>query len=157
MAPRPAIAPLTIPIELGIPLAHEMKSHARAPDAAEIFVTTIAFTASPFAASALPPLNPNHPNQSRAAPRSVIGMLWGSIEYSPKPARFPMTSARASAANPALDVDDSPSGKVKESKICEPSAPPRSSERLVNIFFKKGIQVTMKSPFMNEAWGSHWK
>jgi len=91
-----------MPSELGFPLTQLAANHARPPAAAEMLVTKNALAARPFAASALPPLNPNHPNQRSAAPRRVIGMLCGSMEYVPKPARFPMTRATASAANPEL-------------------------------------------------------
>ena len=32
-----------------------------------------------LAASALPALKPNHPNQSSPAPSSTVGTLWGRI------------------------------------------------------------------------------
>ena len=42
-------------------------------------VVVNANAAMPFAASALPELNPNHPNHSRPAPSSVNGTLCGSV------------------------------------------------------------------------------
>src|SRR5512136_495121 len=102
MATRPATAPETTPRDAGRPLYQLAHIQARAPAAAAVFVTTNAFAARPFAASALPALNPNQPNQSIAAPRRAKGMFEGSMLYSPNPLRFPMTRAIARAPNPAL-------------------------------------------------------
>src|SRR5208337_454663 len=125
IATMPAIAPLTIPRELGLPWYQLAHIHARAPAAAALFVFTNAVTALAFTAKALPALNPNHPNQSRAAPRSAIGILWGSSEYSPKPARFPITSARASAANPdAISTTVPPAKSIRP--ICCAQPPPHA-------------------------------
>ncbi|OQA57139.1 MAG: hypothetical protein BWY45_01556 [Euryarchaeota archaeon ADurb.Bin294] len=99
---RPAMAPDTMPTELGFPRILLASSHVSAPAAAAVLVTMRAFEARPSAAMALPALNPNHPNHNNAAPSRVIGILWGSIEFSPKPIRFPITSAMARAPNPEL-------------------------------------------------------
>ncbi len=48
-----------------------MITHARPAIAVAVFVLMKALTASSLAASALPALNPNQPNQSSAAPISV--------------------------------------------------------------------------------------
>ncbi len=40
-----------------------------------------ASAAMPLAASALPALKPNQPNQSSPAPSSVNGTLWGRIAW----------------------------------------------------------------------------
>src|SRR5208337_4519745 len=85
IVPRPATAPVTIPRELGLPLIQLTAIQESAPAAAAVLVTTIAFTAIPFAARALPPLNPNHPNQRRPAPSRVMGILCGSMVYWPYP------------------------------------------------------------------------
>ncbi len=42
---------------------------------------TKASAAMPLAASALPALKPNQPNQSRPAPSSVNGTLWGRMAW----------------------------------------------------------------------------
>ena len=102
IATSPATAPLTNPSELGFPWIQLTMSQAIAPAAAAVFVVTNAWAASPCAPRALPALNPNQPNQRRAAPRIVSGILFGSMEYLPKPTRFPMTKASARAANPEL-------------------------------------------------------
>ena len=73
---RPATIPVTRPRAEGLPyLDHSKPIQVNAPAAAEMCVTSIAMAASPFAASALPPLNPNQPTQSMAAPVMVIVML----------------------------------------------------------------------------------
>src|SRR5512136_465546 len=76
-----------------------------------MLVVTNAWAASPFAPSALPALKPNQPNQRSAAPRIVMGILFGSIAYLPKPTRFPITSATARAANPELMCTTVPPAK----------------------------------------------
>ena len=72
MATRPATAPVAAPSTVGLRVTiQSMTIHARAAMAVAVFVLMNALTASSFAASALPALNPNHPNQSSAAPISV--------------------------------------------------------------------------------------
>src|SRR5208337_1985846 len=103
IATRPATAPETNPSELGLPpWAHETSSHAIAATAVAVLVVTKALTARPFAATALPALNPNQPNHRSTAPRIDHGILAGSIAYLPYPTRLPITSAKASAAKPEL-------------------------------------------------------
>jgi len=46
-------------------------------------VLTVACTAVPLTASALPPLKPTQPNQSSAAPVSIIGTLCGRNAWRP--------------------------------------------------------------------------
>ena len=66
---RPAIEPVIVPNMVGLPVkSHSRTAHVRPAVAAARCVTTRAWTARPFAASALPALKPNQPNQSRAAP-----------------------------------------------------------------------------------------
>jgi hypothetical protein len=60
---------------LGLPFIQLAASQVNAPAAAAVFVTTKADAARPLAANAEPELNPNHPNQSRAAPSMDMGML----------------------------------------------------------------------------------
>ena len=73
-----------------------------APAAAEICVTSIAIAASPLAAKAEPPLKPNQPTQSIAAPVIVMVMLCGGIGFFGKPLRGPITIAATKAATPAV-------------------------------------------------------
>src|SRR5205085_1746975 len=63
------------------------------------------------AASALPALNPNQPNHSSPAPRSVNGTLCGTIADDPCPVRGPTTSAATSAATPAFTCTTVPPAK----------------------------------------------
>src|SRR5512140_1586503 len=79
IATRPATAPAAAPRTLGAPLcSHETVIHVRADIAAAVFVTTNAFAARPPEPSALPALNPNHPNQRRLAPSTVMVASCGS-------------------------------------------------------------------------------
>src|SRR5208337_1324098 len=78
IATSPATAPVAAPSTVGfLATIHSMKSHARAAMAVAVLVLMNALTASSFAASALPALKPNQPNQSRAAPTTVIVILCG--------------------------------------------------------------------------------
>src|SRR5437870_6836303 len=84
MATRPATAPLAAPSTVGFPLpTHSAVIQESAAAAVAVFVATKALVASAFAASALPALNPNQPNQSSAAPTSTNGMLCGGIGSAP--------------------------------------------------------------------------
>jgi uncharacterized protein (UPF0147 family) len=62
---------------------HSVNIQDSAAAAAEVLVTKKAEPAIPSAASALPALNPNQPNHSRAAPRAVSAMLEGNMASLP--------------------------------------------------------------------------
>src|SRR3989337_1379039 len=84
IATSPATAPEAAPRTVGLPLyAHSAIIHERAAAAVEICVTTKADVAREPEATALPPLKPNQPNQSRAAPRRVMVKLWGGMGSAP--------------------------------------------------------------------------
>src|SRR3984957_1338287 len=69
IATRPATAPEMQPSTEGLPLAiHSANIQPSAAAAVAIWVTAIALTARPFAATAEPALKPNQPTQSRDAP-----------------------------------------------------------------------------------------
>src|ERR671923_1139434 len=113
IATSPTTAPVTIPSTLGL-LSFQLKNiQTIAAAAAAVFVVTSAFTAKPLADSALPPLNPNQPIHSRPAPKTVRGMLLGSIGACPYHLRFPSTIANASAENPAVMCTTVPPAKSK--------------------------------------------
>src|SRR6476620_7719641 len=67
--------------------------------AAAVLVTTNALAARPPAVTAEPALKPNQPNQSRPAPRTVIGTSCGSIA-SPLTTRRPIRIATIRADRP---------------------------------------------------------
>src|SRR5437899_5207099 len=76
IATSPATAPEAAPRTVGLPREfHSVSIHPRAAAAVAVFVVVKACAASPLAASALPALKPNHPNQSRLAPMTVMGRL----------------------------------------------------------------------------------
>src|SRR5688500_16423536 len=102
MATRPTTAPVTIPRTLGLSFRQLRNIQTTAAAAAAVFVVTTALTASPLAAKALPPLNPNHPIHNKPAPKTVNGILLGSIVVCPNHLRLPSTMAKASAENPAV-------------------------------------------------------
>jgi hypothetical protein len=80
--------------------------------AAAVLVTMKALAARPFAATAEPALNPNQPNQRSPAPRTVIGMSWGSIR-SPLATRRPIRSATIRADRPELAWTTVPPAKSR--------------------------------------------
>src|SRR2546426_9730392 len=96
MATRPATAPAAAPITLGCFLCHQLTViQVRAAMAVAVLVTTNALVASAPAPRALPALKPNQPNQSKAAPSTVMGASCGSAFCLPKPGRRPGTRAGA--------------------------------------------------------------
>src|SRR5512139_288703 len=97
IATSPTTAPVTMPSTLGLLSLQLRNIQTTVAAAAAVLVVTRAFTASPLAASALPPLKPNQPIHKRPAPRTVSGMLLGSIGACPNHLRFPSTIANARA------------------------------------------------------------
>src|SRR5947209_9222148 len=98
IATRPQTAPTAIPTAEGFPfLTQSVSIQLTAAPAAARFVTTSAFTARALAASALPALKPNQPNQRTEAPRMTYGMSFGRLSRRATPFRRPMTSASATA------------------------------------------------------------
>src|SRR3989442_13551189 len=80
IATRPQTAPTAIPTADGFPLRTQSVSiQLTAAPAAARFVTTRALTASAFAASALPALEPKHPNHKTEAPRITYGVVFGRL------------------------------------------------------------------------------
>src|SRR6185503_9992318 len=111
IATKPTTAPVTIPRMLGL-LSRQLKNiQTTAAAAAAVLVVTTALTASPFAASALPPLKPNQPIHNKPAPRTVNGILLGSIVACPNHLRLPSTIAKAKAENPAVICTTVPPAK----------------------------------------------
>src|SRR6266498_3256271 len=112
IATRPATAPLAAPKTVGFPrYSHSTTIQERAAVAVAVLVTTNALVARAPAATALPALNPNHPNQSIEAPKTVIGRLCGAMCSLPYPLLFPMTNAQASADTPELMCTTVPPAK----------------------------------------------
>ena len=76
IATSPTTRPVEQPTNVGLPvLIISITIHETSAAADETADVINACTAVPFAASALPALNPNQPNQSNAAPRSTNGIL----------------------------------------------------------------------------------
>src|SRR4051812_6904455 len=80
-ATRPTTIAVAQPTAVGF-LSRSMsrKVHATSVPAGASMVVAKASAAIPFAASALPALNPNQPNHSSPAPSSVNGTLCGSSD-----------------------------------------------------------------------------
>src|SRR5712692_6479271 len=76
---RPTTAPVAAPTAVILPPRRKSSSaQTTRAVAAAVFVLVNARAAIPFAASADPALNPNHPNQRSPAPRRTSGTLWGT-------------------------------------------------------------------------------
>src|SRR3954447_24251947 len=84
IATRPATAPAAAPTTLGLPETNQLnRVHVHAAAAVARCVTVKALEASPPAASALPALKPNQPNQRIEAPITTMVMSCGSIGSRP--------------------------------------------------------------------------
>src|SRR5438132_11505839 len=95
IATRPATAPAAMPRTLGRPRwIHETLIHVRPAIAVAVFVTTKALVARPPAASALPALNPNEPNQRRDAPSIGIVASSCALAWRRRPVRTAGTEAQ---------------------------------------------------------------
>src|SRR5918994_7291267 len=102
-ATRPTTIAVAAPTAVGLPernMSRNVQTTSVAAGAS--IVVTKARPAMGPATSALPALNPNHPNQRRPAPSSVNGTLCGSSDDDGYCWRLPTTSAATSAATPAL-------------------------------------------------------
>src|SRR5690349_16383448 len=103
MATRPTTIAVAAPTAVGFRDRNASRNvHTNNVAAGASIVVTNARPATGLAASALPALNPNHPNQSRPAPSSVNGTLCGSRDADGYSWRFPTTIAATSAAIAAL-------------------------------------------------------
>ncbi len=103
MVASPATIPVAMPITVGFPVfTHSTAIQVRAPTAALMCVTKIAMAALESAATALPPLNPNQPTHSMAAPITTIGLLCGTKLDPGNPFLSPMTLATTSAPTPQV-------------------------------------------------------
>src|SRR6266487_4701532 len=99
-----------MPTAEGLPFFHQSVSIqlTAAPEAAR-FVLTRAWIATASAASALPALNPNQPNQRSAAPRMTNGILLGLTSWlGSTPFLLPMMRAAATAETAAERWTTSP-------------------------------------------------
>ncbi len=112
-ATRPATAPEASPTPDILPWKKKSSArpHASAAAAGAKKVFEKAYAASPFAASALPPLKPSQPNQRRPAPRMAKGTLCGRTDGCLRPRRLPSTIAKTSAAAAALMCTTVPPAK----------------------------------------------
>src|ERR671910_2530205 len=91
-ATRPTTIAVAHPTAVGLPeriMSRKVQTTSVAAGAS--IVVTNARPAIGLAATALPALKPNHPNQSRPAPRSTVGTLCGRIDDPPKSDRLPTT------------------------------------------------------------------
>src|SRR5258708_22888388 len=95
IATSPATAPEIAPNALAFPfLNHSATLQPIAAAAAPRCVATNALAANPFAASALPALNPNQPTHNKHAPIKLSTRLCGGIGCLGNPFLFPMYSSQ---------------------------------------------------------------
>src|SRR5688572_24252518 len=101
MATRPTTAPIQNPSAEGfLPLTASNNTQQRPAAADAVLVVANADAANGPAPSALPALNPNHPNQRRPVPRRTKGIFAGAIATFSSDL-FLKYIAAASAAKPA--------------------------------------------------------
>ena len=131
IATSPATAPEAAPSTVGLPRElHSVNIQARAAAAAAVLVVMKAWAASPLAASALPALNPNQPNQSRLAPITVNGRLCGGIGWWPIPSALADDEGRRERGDARGDVHDGAAREVQRAQVARASRPcPRPSAR----------------------------
>src|SRR5688572_30335061 len=80
IATRPTTDPIQNPTAEGfLPRATSKRIHANPAAAAAVLVVANAEAANAPAPTALPALNPNHPNHSKPVPRRTKGMFAGAI------------------------------------------------------------------------------
>ena len=106
------MTPVAKPTRLGRPKrTHSISIHTTAAVEAERCVTRIAMPAPPSAASCEPPLKPNQPTHSMAAPMAVMPGLCGGRRSRGKPRRGPSSEASTSADTPAVAWTTRPPAK----------------------------------------------
>src|SRR5208337_4697605 len=104
IATRPATAAVAIPSAVGFPRwNHSIAAQVTIAVDVAVLVFRNASAASGLALSALPALNPNHPNHRRPAPVTQKGRLCGGMGSLPKPRRLPRSRAAISPEKP-LDI-----------------------------------------------------
>src|SRR5258708_37164759 len=117
IATSPATAPEIAPSALALPfLTHSAAAHPIAAAAAPRCVATNALDAKPFAANALPALNPNHPTHSKHAPMKLSTRLCGGIGCLGNPMRLPIYSAQTNAETPEEICTTVPPAKSRQGK-----------------------------------------
>src|SRR4030095_10881948 len=112
MATRPTTIAVAAPTAVGLPDRIRSRNvHTTRVAAGARRVVVKRRPAIPLAATALPELNPNQPNQSIPAPSSVNGTLCGNIDDEGYSWRLPNTIAPPSAATPAFTCTTVPPAK----------------------------------------------
>ena len=124
---RPAIAPVAQPTLVGLPTVNfSTSSHTSAATLAARWVLMMALEASSVAVSALPPLKPNQPTQSSAAPAMVSAGACGSISVRGQPMRLPSSRATTSAETPAVVWTTMPPAKSSVPNRLASQPPPHT-------------------------------
>src|SRR6476619_3550219 len=112
IATSPTTIAVAAPTAVGLrDRAASRNVHTSSVAAGASIVVTNARAAIGLAASALPALNPNHPNHRSPAPSSVNGTLCGSSDDDGYACRLPTTIAATSAAIAALTCTTVPPAK----------------------------------------------
>ena len=131
-ATSPTTIAVAAPTAVGLPLRNESrKVQTTSVAAGASIVVTNARPAMPLAASALPALKPNQPNQSRPAPSSVNGTLCGSSEFDGYSCRLPTTMAATSAATAAFTCTTVPPAKSSAPSLA--SQPPPQTQWAIGL------------------------
>src|SRR5688500_5662502 len=160
-ATRPTTIAVAQPTAVGLPdRAMSRKVQTTSVAAGASIVVTNASPAIGPATSALPALNPNQPNQSRPAPRSVSGTLCGRTDDDPYSRRLPTTSAATSAAIPAFTWTTVPPAKSHAPRSasqppphtqCASGAYTTTDHREMNITYAENRIRSTMAPEMRAA------
>ena len=142
MATSPATAPDAAPMVVAFPcLIHSGMIQPRTAAAVARCVATKALPARPPEVSALPALNPNHPNQRMAAPNTTNGTLCGTNACWPYPLRFPRYNTQARAATPALMWTTVPPAKSMAPRCDVPRNPPPHTQCAIGEYTRTDHSV----------------
>src|SRR5688572_4622210 len=131
-ATRPTTIAVAAPTAVGLPersMSRNVQTTSVAAGAN--IVVANARPAMLFAASALPALKPNQPNQSSPAPSSVNGTLCGMSEGDGYSRRLPTTIAATSAATAALTCTTVPPAKSSAPSLA--SQPPPHTQCAIGL------------------------
>ena len=123
----PAMTPEAAPSEVGCPSRiRSSEIQPSIPTHAATVVFSHARPATPSAANAEPPLKPNQPNHSSAAPSMTSGRLCGRCWLPSMDLRLPTIIASTKAAVPAAMCTTVPPAKSIGAMSASPSAVPNS-------------------------------
>jgi hypothetical protein len=98
-------------------MLRKQPTQPRAPVLAAVFVLNAAYILLNPPFNALPPLNPNHPNQINTVPRNTSVVLCGFLNFSTFVFLLPSTKAYANALQPLATCTGPPPAKSRLGRL----------------------------------------